>query len=62
MSLSKAIKHGKERRKPYRRSEALDRTCRPHGSCAWCQGNRRHAVQQAEERAMESEREWEEGQ
>ena len=60
MTLDKAIKHGKEKRRPYRRSQAFDATCRPHGSCAWCQGNRRHAVRLAEERADELEREWEE--
>ncbi|MBU0653702.1 MAG: hypothetical protein KJ914_01060 [Gammaproteobacteria bacterium] len=42
MSLDKAIQHGKERRKPYHRSKQFDRTCRNHGSCPWCEGNRRH--------------------
>lgn len=40
MSLDKAIKHGKERRKPYRKSKAVDSTCRNHGSCPYCKGNR----------------------
>jgi hypothetical protein len=45
MSLEKAIKHGKERRKPYRGSARFDLTCRPHGGghawqCKWCEGNR----------------------
>ena len=47
MSLDKAILHGKEKRKPYRKSEAFDRTCRPHGSCPWCVGRRQHADRKA---------------
>ena len=42
MSLDKAIEHGKEHRKPYRGSKAIDRSCRNHGSCKWCLGNRTH--------------------
>lgn len=40
MSLDKAIKYGKEKRKPYYGSKAIDRTCRNNGTCLWCQGNR----------------------
>lgn len=40
MSLDKAIKHGKEHRAPYRRSKRFDSSCRNHGSCKWCEGNR----------------------
>lgn len=36
MSLDKAIKYGKEYRKPYRKSKAFDRSCRNHGSCPYC--------------------------
>lgn len=42
MSLDKAIEHGKERRKPYRGSKAIDTTCRNNGSCGWCKENRMH--------------------
>ena len=42
MSLDKAIEHGKEHRKPYRGSKAIDYTCRNHGSCPWCERNRKH--------------------
>jgi len=42
MSLDKAIQHGKEHRKKYRRSQAFDCTCRNHGSCGWCRLNRLH--------------------
>ena len=42
MSLDKAIEHGKEKRKPYRGSKAIDKTCRNHGGCPWCEENRKH--------------------
>jgi hypothetical protein len=42
MSMDKAIAHGKEKRKPYRGSKAIDRTCRNHGSCPYCRENRLH--------------------
>lgn len=42
MSLNKAILHGKEHRKPYRRSKRFDKTCRNHGSCPYCRDNRLH--------------------
>lgn len=38
--LDKAIKSGKEHRKEYRGSKAVDCTCRNHGSCAYCMENR----------------------
>jgi hypothetical protein len=43
MSLEKAIKHKKEKRKPYRDSKAWDSSCRNHGSCSWCESNRLHS-------------------
>lgn len=42
MSLDKAIAHGKEHRKPYRGAKAIDGTCRNHGGCPWCEGNRKY--------------------
>lgn len=42
MSMDKAIEHKKEHRKAYTGSEAIDRTCRNHGSCKWCKENRLH--------------------
>jgi hypothetical protein len=42
MSLAKAIAHGKERRRQYRKSKAFDYTCRNHGSCPYCKNNRLH--------------------
>ena len=40
--LDKAIEHGKEHRKPYRGSKAIDYFCRNHGGCSWCEENRKH--------------------
>lgn len=42
MSLDKAIKHKKERRKPYTGAKYMDRNCRNHGSCDYCKSNRLH--------------------
>jgi ferredoxin len=42
MALDKAIKHGREKRKPYYGAKAIDHTCRNHGSCPWCQGKVRY--------------------
>ena len=40
MSLDKAIKYGKEQRKPYRGGKAVSSQCRNHGGCTWCLGGR----------------------
>ena len=50
MSLDKAIKHGKERRKKYYRTRSSG--CRNHGDCSVCQENRNYANKKRE---MESE-------
>ena len=42
MSLDKAIQYGKERRKEYRYSKAIAKSCRNHGGCPWCESNRFH--------------------
>ena len=42
MSMDKAIAHGKAKRKAYRGSKAIDKTCRNHGSCPYCRQNRLH--------------------
>lgn len=42
MSLDKAIKYGKEKRKPYCRAKAVAVGCRNHGWCSYCRGNRLH--------------------
>lgn len=43
MGLEKAIKSGKEHRKPYRGSKRFDWSCRNHNGCPWCEGNRLHS-------------------
>lgn len=49
MSLDKAIKHGKEKRQPYRGGKAVSRHCennggRRHGwECPYCKENRLHS-------------------
>lgn len=40
MSFLKAIESGKEHRKFYRGSKIFDKTCRNHGACPYCKGNR----------------------
>ncbi len=51
MGLEKAIASGKERRAEFRKAKAVDRTCRCHGGCRWCEGNRKHAVELAKQSA-----------
>lgn len=60
MSLDKAIKHGKEKRKPYYGSKAIDCTCRPHGSCEWCRSNRLYQQLKMEEASRQALEESEE--
>lgn len=48
MSLDKSIQSGKEHRKPYTGAKAIDATCRNHGSCEWCHGNRIHKNEKRE--------------
>lgn len=48
MSLDKAIQHGKEKRKPYRGSKAIDSSCRNHGDCPGC-ANARKAKKKRQE-------------
>ena len=45
MSMNKAIESGKEHRKQYRGSKAFDTSCRCHGGCPWCRGNRMHRTE-----------------
>lgn len=59
MSLDKAIEHKKEHRKHYRGSKAWDCTCRNHGSCSYCESNRRHFDRRARTHANQREQEQE---
>ena len=53
MSLDKAIKYGKEKRKPYRGAKALDSWCRNHGNCNWCKEGRLHKNKKREKSILE---------
>jgi hypothetical protein len=56
--LDKAIEHKKEKRKPYRGSKRIDHTCRNHGSCSYCEGNRLIADTKARMRLKGQVDEW----
>lgn len=58
MSLDKSIQFGKSHRKPYRGAKAIDATCRNHGSCEWCHGNRTHKNDKRELAAEQELREY----
>lgn len=49
MSLDKAIKHGKEKRKPYRGCKSFDPACRNHGSDTYMCKSRQHNRIKAEQ-------------
>lgn len=51
--LDKAIEHGKEHRKQYRGSKAVDKTCRNHGSDDWEKDNRLYRTNRLEEKAKQ---------
>lgn len=55
MSLDQAIKHGKEKRKPYYGAKAIDAWCRNHGLCVVCRKNRTHKRRIEELRAKDKE-------
>ena len=40
MTLEKAIKYKKEKRKKYYKGKAVSKQCRNHGACDWCRENR----------------------
>lgn len=42
MSLDKAIRYGKEKRKPYYRAKSVSKSCRNHGGCPFCETGRLH--------------------
>lgn len=49
MTLDKAINHKKEHRKQYHGSKAVDKSCRNHGGCPYCEENRRHKYDKRKE-------------
>lgn len=54
MGLNKAIEHGKEYRESYTGAKAIDHTCRNHGSCEWCKGNRLYQQNKADEASRQA--------
>lgn len=61
MSLNKAIKYGKEKRKPYKGAKAIDCTCLNHGSCEWCKSNRLYQQLKMDEASRQALEELENG-
>ena len=56
MSMDKAIESGKEHRKKYCGSKAIDKSCRCHGSCAVCLGNRMYQYKKEKEKMLDREK------
>ena len=61
MSLNKAIAHGKEKRKPYTGNKAVARSCRNHGGCGVCEGNRLYQTKKEMERMEEQKDDYQQG-
>ena len=40
MSFDKNYPNRKDKRQPFRKAKAIDRTCRNHGSCKYCENKR----------------------
>ena len=57
--LDKAIKSGKEKRKPYIGAKAVSLQCRNHGGCEWCRTNRLKKDMVKEERMKAELKEYE---
>ena len=55
--LDKAIRSGREHRRPYRGAKAIDRSCRNHGDDPWDRDNRLHT---RKKRKLQQEDEYEE--
>ena len=60
MTLNKSIEHGKEHRKEYRGGKAVDKRCRNHGGCDYCEGNRKYSRTKRELAAEQYMEEYEE--
>ena len=59
MTLDKAINHKKEHRKQYHGSKAVDKSCRNHGGCQYCEENRRHKYDKRKEAQDDRVKEYE---
>ncbi len=58
MSLNKANEHGKQHRQPYRGGKAVSKHCRNHGSCSWCEGNRKYKYLKKEQKMLDKLKEF----
>ena len=59
MSFDKEYPNRKDWRKPYKGSKRFDVSCRNHGGCGWCEGNRRYQYIKELEKAMDMIEEYE---
>ena len=55
MSLDKAIQYGKEHRKKYYGTKAIDPQCRCGGSCEWCRQNRQYKNEKRLQKMLDRE-------
>jgi hypothetical protein len=59
MSMDKAIKYGREHRKPYYKyCEQIDKSCRCHGGCLFCLGNRMYQLKKENEKTLDKLKEF----
>jgi len=59
MALDKAIASGKEYRKEYQKlCEQIDKSCRCHGGCEYCLGNRMYQKKKMLQKMLDKEKEW----
>ncbi len=56
MSMDKAIESGKEHRKRYYGSKAIDKSCRCHGGCSVCLENRMYQYKKEKEKMLDREK------
>ena len=54
MSMDKAIRHHKEHRKPYHGAKAIAKSCRNHGTCPYCTGNRLYKNEKRLQRMLDN--------
>ena len=54
--MDKAIKSGKEHRKKYYGTEAIAKSCRCHGGCPICLGNRMYQYKKEKEKMLDREK------
>lgn len=52
MSFDKAIESGKEHRKQFKGAKSVSYSCRNHGECPWCRGNRLYGNRKREIRSL----------